>query len=77
MKDQDQIVSNVKTNSGIIEYKKSDIQEMLDNPKLYACADNLPKWLGEQDKSKVEVKKILTELLNSKKPIYINVSQQV
>ena len=38
----------VKTETGIIEFSKGELQDFFTNPELYRCADNLPKWLSLQ-----------------------------
>jgi hypothetical protein len=43
-KDSD-VVAVAITKSGKEEYTRGDIQEFLDEPKMYWSADNLPKWL--------------------------------
>ena len=35
----------VKTRTGIVEFSRKDIADMVINWSNYQCADNLPKWL--------------------------------
>ena len=82
LKEAKDIFFRIQLKKHRVSFSKEDIQEMIDDPKMYLTADNLFKWIGVADMegrgerfiNEKRVIKFLKKLVKTGKPNYLDIT---